>query len=97
MLENFEISQKMIVKVGYCIPIPVDTGRKLNVHKTFRRPSGCLLNVLRTRSIYVLFLRGYGFFLSFSLHVKQLHYAKIRLQNTFLQTKMLDKGIGKFC
>ena len=65
MLENFEISQKMIVKVGDCIPIPVDTGRKLNVHKTFRRPPGCLLNVLRTRSIYVLFLRGYGFFCLF--------------------------------
>ena len=25
---------------------PVDTGRKLNVHKTFRRRSGRLLNVL---------------------------------------------------
>ena len=25
--------------------IPVDTGRKLNVHKTFRRRPGCLLNV----------------------------------------------------
>ena len=28
--------------------IPVDTGRKLNVHKTFRRRPGCLLNVLCT-------------------------------------------------
>ena len=28
--------------------IPVDTGRKLNVHKTFRRCPGCLLNVLCT-------------------------------------------------
>ena len=28
--------------------IPVDTGRKLNVHKTFRRRPGRLLNVLRT-------------------------------------------------
>ena len=27
---------------------PVDTGRKLNVHKTFRRRSGRLLNVLCT-------------------------------------------------
>ena len=27
---------------------PVDTGRKLNVHKTFRRRPGCLLNVLCT-------------------------------------------------
>ena len=28
--------------------IPVDTGRKLNVHKTFRRRPGHLLNVVRT-------------------------------------------------
>ena len=28
--------------------IPVDTGRKLNVHKTFRRRPGRLLNVLCT-------------------------------------------------
>ena len=27
---------------------PVDTGHKLNVHKTFRRPPGHLLNVLCT-------------------------------------------------
>ena len=27
---------------------PVDTGRKLNVHKTFRRRPRCLLNVLCT-------------------------------------------------
>ena len=29
-------------------PIPVDTGRKLNVHKMFRRLPGRLLNVLCT-------------------------------------------------
>ena len=28
--------------------IPGDTGRKLNVHKTFRRRPGCLLNILCT-------------------------------------------------
>ena len=28
--------------------LPADTGRKLNVHKTFRRRPGRLLNVLRT-------------------------------------------------
>ena len=27
---------------------PIDTGRKLNVHKTLRRRPGCLLNVLCT-------------------------------------------------
>ena len=30
---------------------PVDTGRKLKVHKTFRRRPGCLLNVLCTFSL----------------------------------------------
>ena len=30
---------------------PVDTGRKLNAHKTFRRRSGRLLNVLCTFSL----------------------------------------------
>ena len=31
-----------------CDSIPVDTGRKLNAHKTFRRRPGPLLNVLCT-------------------------------------------------
>ena len=30
------------------MPFPVDKGRKLSVHKTFRRRSGCLLNALCT-------------------------------------------------
>ena len=30
---------------------PADTGRKLNVHKTFRRCPGCLLNVLCTLNL----------------------------------------------
>ena len=30
------------------VSYPADTGRKLNVHKTFRRRPECLLNVLRT-------------------------------------------------
>ena len=30
------------------VALPVDTGRKLNVHKTFRRRPGRLLNVLYT-------------------------------------------------
>ena len=30
------------------VPFPVDTGRKLNIHKTFRRRPGRLLNVLCT-------------------------------------------------
>ena len=31
---------------------PVDTGRKLNVHKMFKRRSGRLLNVLCTFSLH---------------------------------------------
>ena len=34
---------------------PVDTGHKLNVHRTFRKRPGCLLNVLCTFN-YVLYL-----------------------------------------
>ena len=36
----------MVIASG--INSPVDTGRKLNVHKTFRRRPGGLLNVLCT-------------------------------------------------
>ena len=34
---------------------PVDTRRKLNVHKTFRRCPGSLLNVLRTFNVRPVF------------------------------------------
>ena len=34
---------------------PVDTGRKLNVHKTFRRRPGSLLNVLCTFNLRPVF------------------------------------------
>ena len=48
----FEIFKKTSLKTllsGYlCLDIPLDTGRKLNVHKTFRRRPGHLLNVLCT-------------------------------------------------
>ena len=37
-----------ILLIGRCLITPVDTGRKLNVHKTFRRRPGRLLNVLCT-------------------------------------------------
>ena len=33
---------------AYLYSYPVDTGHNLNVHKTFRRRSGLLLNVLCT-------------------------------------------------
>ena len=37
---------KIVVRLN-----PIDTGRKLNVHKTFRRRPGRLLNVLCTFSL----------------------------------------------
>ena len=40
-----------IVAVNYFLRIPVDTGRKLNVNKTFRKRPGRLLNVLCTFSL----------------------------------------------
>ena len=46
--------------------IPVDTGRKLNVHKTFRRR----IERLYVRSIYVLRLLGYLFPRYIHYHVK---------------------------
>ena len=39
-------------------PTPLDTGRKLNVHKTFRRRPGRLLNVLCTFNLRSV-CRGY--------------------------------------
>ena len=45
MLQNFQSASNRFGTI--CIN-PVDTGRKLNVHKTFRRRPGLLLNVLCT-------------------------------------------------
>ena len=53
-LQNNEISHRdlkpgnILVNNNHDSNIPVDTGRKLNVHKTFRRRPGRLLNVLCT-------------------------------------------------
>ena len=35
---------------------PLDPGRKLNVHRTFKRRSGCLLNVLCTFNLRHVFM-----------------------------------------
>ena len=37
-----------LYQIGFLFPFPVDTVRKLSVHKTFRRRPGRLLNVLST-------------------------------------------------
>ena len=41
------------------VKLAIDTGRKLNVYKTFRRRPGRLLKVLYVRSIYFLCLLGW--------------------------------------
>ena len=41
---EFSVSRYLIERINY----PVDTGRKLNVHKTFRRRPGRLSNVFCT-------------------------------------------------
>ena len=46
--EKLELNFQNTTYCSSLQPIPADTGRKLNVHKTFRRRPGCLLNVLCT-------------------------------------------------
>ena len=49
-IDNKLQKQKILLTDGSLkyLNIPVDTGRKLNVHETFRRCPGRLLNVLYT-------------------------------------------------
>ena len=49
-IDNKLQKQKILLPDGSLkyLNIPVDTGRKLNVHETFRRCPGRLLNVLYT-------------------------------------------------
>ena len=60
---------------------PVDTGRKLNLHKTFRRRPGRLLNVLCTFNLHILCLLGF-ISLHFSLHFLN-NYKQFRPPRTF--------------
>ena len=48
----------IIVQCRKNIRSPVDTGRKLNVHKTFRRRPGRLLNVLCTFNLRPVSTQG---------------------------------------
>ena len=72
---------------------PVDTGRKLNVHKTFRRLSGRLLNVLCTFNLRSV-STGKKLRLVLDLrHVnKHIKHNKIRYKNLSTLAKMLNKG-----
>ena len=45
--KGFEASKFVPFCLGKCL-LPIDTARKLNVHKTFRRRTGRLLNILCT-------------------------------------------------
>ena len=73
------------------LPFPVDAGRKLNVHKTFRRRPGRLLNVLCTfnlRSVSTRFLCSNSwvsvpvfFYVWHPLSVKHIHQIKQSSQN----------------
>ena len=49
--ENKEIESCYEMKLRRLCRYPVDTGRKLNVHKTFKRRPGRLPNVLCTFSL----------------------------------------------
>ena len=54
---SFYSSFDELIKIkGYSFSNTVDTGRKLNVHKTFRRRPGRLLNVLCTFNLRPVFL-----------------------------------------
>ena len=60
-----------ILQIRKKLDIPIDTGRKLNAHKTFRRRPGRLLNVLCTFNLRPV-STGYGssFSLSFYSHFR---------------------------
>ena len=48
MFNTRSVPYLLIKHLLFNFPVPVGTGRKLNVHKTFRRRPGRLLNVLCT-------------------------------------------------
>ena len=50
IMKFFQLVGKVLFELSYIIA-PADTERKLNVHKTFRRRPGRLLNVLFTFSL----------------------------------------------
>ena len=74
ILVNFHAHYPNLVKPASISSVfdPVDTGRRLNVHKTFRTHPGRLLNVL-LRSDYVLCLRGRRIYEVYSENCKKPH------------------------
>ena len=74
---------------------PVDTGRKLNVHKMFRRRSGQFLNVLCS-SIYVLCLRGLPTFSNIAIKISLLKESVVILEGYSHTLFLWGKGISCF-
>ena len=66
---------KKILMISPKPNFPVDTGRKLNVHETFRKSPGRLLNVLCT-SNYIMCPLGY-----FSVAIFYLRFSEELIQN----------------
>ena len=56
VIRNIEFDKVWSIEKAYddIQRFPVDTGRKMNVHKTFRRRLGRLLNVLCTLNLFLL-------------------------------------------
>ena len=76
--------------------VPVDTGRKLNVHKTFRRRPKCLLNVLcafnlRPVSTWVLQIKMFLFLPK--LNYVNLNFVTFQLES-MSQQKDNENGIS---
>ena len=65
--------------------IPVATGRKLNVHKTFRRRPGRLLNILSTFN-----LRHVSTGIGFTKHIIANHH--FQESSWFLRNRQVSKS-----
>ena len=79
----------------YASSNPVDTGRKLNVHKTFRRCPGRLLNVLCTFNLRPVSTgKAFPSTISFNntkhslLNIQSIRLAPLRLWRYYLRTSL---------
>ena len=59
---------------------PVDTGRKLNVHKTFRRRPGRLLNVLCTFNLHPVSIGNIQFW---TYYRNEYNWGKSKIRNIY--------------
>ena len=63
-LHFYKIGESSFPQICRTCMIPVDTGRKLNVHKTFRRRPGRLVNVLCTFNLRPVSAGMFSFLIS---------------------------------